>query len=726
MEDSSLLKATYLIIEDFNNKMRLFSEGKKLELLLIQNKVVDFFYNNPELKKINDAFSSLHQIVFCSLIFLGQAERLLKAYSNNEEDKARLKALVDQLNPVESFYRGIGGIIGYHAKTLKLILEKAEKEKENNSKITFKRAFGLDLSLDKKLVDSAIIESLKKQEMMAEVYPIGGAGDRLGLISEEGNPLPAAKLPFLNRTLLEGLIRDLQAREYLYFKLFSKQLITPIALMTSYEKDNYRFIQRICEDNKWFGRGSENFKIFIQPLVPVITTDGFWKLKNPFDVVFKPGGHGMIWKLAEEEKVFDWLRKKGRRKGLIRQINNPLAGIDNGILAFCGWGLKKDKGFGFLSCERLVGSAEGVLVLSEEEKNQEFHYHITNLEYTDFERFGFKDISMSKDNNFSYYPSNTNILFFDIDKIEKAIPKAPIPGLLVNIKNEQEFDPIDATFKEKGCARLESTMQNIADSMLNTFDFKLQDEETEEKLDTFVVYNERAKTISVTKRSFVKDKSHLETPHSAYYDLNLANLKLLKDRCRFNGVVQLEIDDYLENGPNQIFCYHPALGPLYSIIEKKIRGGFFKKNAEMQLDVAEVDIEDLSLEGSIVVEALSPMGHLDKDTLIYSHNGAKVELINVSVKNKGRAKEQKNAVWKNNPDRIECLKITLIGNAEFFAENIEFVGSFDIVVQNGTRAIAKKEGDKINIIYESINNPSWYWKYDIIDNQIIIKKIKNE
>ena len=51
-------------------------------------------------------------------------------------------------------------------------------------------------------------------------------------------------------------------------------------------------------------------------------------------------------------------------------------------------------------------------------------------------------------------------------------------------------------------------MQNIADSMVNTFDFKLQDEETEEKLDTFIVYNERAKTISVTKRSFAKEKSH--------------------------------------------------------------------------------------------------------------------------------------------------------------------------------------------------------------------------
>lgn len=46
---------------------------------------------------------------------------------------------------------------------------------------------------------------------MAEIYPLGGAGDRLGLVDEEtGECLPVAMLPYCGRTLLEGLIRDLQ------------------------------------------------------------------------------------------------------------------------------------------------------------------------------------------------------------------------------------------------------------------------------------------------------------------------------------------------------------------------------------------------------------------------------------------------------------------------------------------------------------------------------------
>jgi len=50
---------------------------------------------------------------------------------------------------------------------------------------------------------------------MAEIYPLGGAGDRLGLVDEEtGECLPVAMLPYCGRTLLEGLIRDLQVTCY--------------------------------------------------------------------------------------------------------------------------------------------------------------------------------------------------------------------------------------------------------------------------------------------------------------------------------------------------------------------------------------------------------------------------------------------------------------------------------------------------------------------------------
>lgn len=50
---------------------------------------------------------------------------------------------------------------------------------------------------------------------LAEIYPLGGSADRLGLVDPNtGECLPAAMLPYCGRTLLEGLIRDLQVLDH--------------------------------------------------------------------------------------------------------------------------------------------------------------------------------------------------------------------------------------------------------------------------------------------------------------------------------------------------------------------------------------------------------------------------------------------------------------------------------------------------------------------------------
>lgn len=88
-----------------------------------------------------------------------------------------------------------------------------------------------------------------------------GAGDRLGLKCEHtGEGLPVAVLPYCGRPLLESLIRDVQAREYLYYKLHGVQQMTPIAIMTSDAKDNHRRVTEFMNQCDWFGRGKESFR----------------------------------------------------------------------------------------------------------------------------------------------------------------------------------------------------------------------------------------------------------------------------------------------------------------------------------------------------------------------------------------------------------------------------------------------------------------------------------
>ncbi|CAI9756453.1 unnamed protein product [Fraxinus pennsylvanica] len=46
---------------------------------------------------------------------------------------------------------------------------------------------------------------------LGEIYPLGGSADRFGLVDPEtGECLLAVMLPYCRRTLMEGLIRDLQ------------------------------------------------------------------------------------------------------------------------------------------------------------------------------------------------------------------------------------------------------------------------------------------------------------------------------------------------------------------------------------------------------------------------------------------------------------------------------------------------------------------------------------
>ena len=88
-------------------------------------------------------------------------------------------------------------------------------------------------------------------------------------------------------------------------------------MMTSLEKDNHTHILSICEKRNWFGRSKESFRFFCQPSVPTMNREGAWCKKNSAELLMKPGGHGVIWKLARDEKIFEWLFSLGRTKALV-------------------------------------------------------------------------------------------------------------------------------------------------------------------------------------------------------------------------------------------------------------------------------------------------------------------------------------------------------------------------------------------------------------------------
>lgn len=608
------------------------------------------------------------RVVIASVIAIGQYSPVFDA-----QDKAlhSLESLLRDLRKIEDFYQEIGGILGYQACVLKAL------NPIDTEKASYHIPQSIDVFEESSAVKRKIITGILSLPRIAQICPVGGAADRLGLFDEHrGHFLPAAKLFFMGKTLLERIVVDLQALEYLYYKVSGVQHTVPLVLMTSQEKDNHEHILSLCENKRWFLRPKESFFVFSQPSVPVVNRSGQWCMQAPFVLHTKPGGHGAIWKLARDYGVFAKLCALGKDKLVIRQINNPIACTDYGLLAFIGEGCMHNKAFGFLSCPRQEGLAEGVNVLAQDSKG----YRLTNIEYC--------DTTLLKDK--SFLPANTNILFADLHAVFSASLRMPFPGAILNFRGEH--------------ARLESMMQNIADSFIEEIPCEK----------TFLVQARRIKTISTTKRLSGEKQVVYESPERCMIDFMHNARELLEVCCRFSVAEE-----------SVFFTYHPALGPLYSIIAAKLRGGCIKKGSELQLHLAEVDIENLYLDGSLCISADNVMGCIDDAGIVqYGDLVGRCTLKDVRVCNQGAQVTAWHTLWNQEPKRFECCKIILKGMSEFYAENITLSGDLQIEVADGEKVTASLINGSLRLIREPISRPSWHWDYHIEDNQdIIIKKV---
>jgi UTP---glucose-1-phosphate uridylyltransferase len=653
-----------------------------------------------------------NQYIIESIIAIGQAPIVFNAQNVKDNGLTLFNQLLELLSTLEGFYAYMGGIVGYHLTMLTLILKQIHGVEKTPHQIHYIYPPGINLEKNETKMQLAIRQGIESIKQIGEIYPVGGAGDRLNLTDPHtGAPLPAALLPFLGRTLIEGLIRDTQAIEYLAFKLFGEQWITPIAFMTSVEKNNHAHILNICQMNRWFGRPIESYHFFIQPVVPVITIEGNWSLVDPFVLNLKPSGHGVIWRLAEEQGIFDWLASQERRQCLVRQINNPVAGTDQSILALLGIGCQQGKAFGFISCERLLNSDEGMDVLVEKELPDGYDYEITNIEYTDLIQKGIQDIPAYPGSPYSLYPANTNVLFADIVAVRSTLKVCAMPGQLINLKLKVPYINSEGVRSFVLGGRLESTMQNIADYIVDHFPKRLSPDECIEQLRTFIIYNKRSKTISTTKKSYQPGQSTISTPEQVYYDI-LSNHYALLQHCQFELPPWRTIEDYLLDGPSCIFLFHPALGPLYPIIAQKIRRGRLALGAELQLEMAEIDIENLTLKGSLFITSPSPLGIYDDAGVLRYGGESRCSLHDVTVHNEGTISQPIQNYWKNDIIRKECVTILLHEGAEFHAQGVVLKGhkTFEVPAYHSLKLQGSTSGQWTETL-SPITKPSWQWNY---------------
>lgn len=696
---------------------------EKLEILNEQAELKEYLERHAPIAKLISGLSFSEQVLIKTVIVIGQGLRIFNQMFQVSDTKKALSHLLNVLNEIENSYDAIGGILGYHLAILQLIADK--QQSSSSMKADYHQPPFYDIRKNTPEVRRAVRLGITEMGTLAEIYPVGGAGDRLNLHDEvSGEALPVAALNFLGRPLLEGLIRDLQGREYLHYKLMGKQITTPVAMMVSHDKCNAQHIKNICEEHNWFGRPSESFKFFLQPLVPMVTIRGDWVMQAPLQPMLKPGGHGVIWKQALDSGVLDELVSQGQTHAIVRQINNPISGLDNALCAFLGFGMENQKVFGFASCPRLLNTSEGMDVLLRSDSHDRVNYCITNIEYTEFERHGLHDVPATEKSPYSLYPANTNILFVDLKQIKSTIPQNPFPGMLINMK--QSITDVDehGNRVELQAGRLECTMQNIADAIVDHYPHPLEHVTTKD-LSSFVTFNERHKTISVCKKTYVSGESFLETPEGCFYELLQNYDELLTQYCKMHLPPFPSMEKYLKQGPPYLIQMHPALGPLYSVIAQKVRGGKISSHSELFLEIAELDMQHLFLEGSLQIVADSVMGTRDaQDRIKYGENTGKCVLHNVSIQNQGIDRDAHNQYWKHQIKRNESCRIVLQGNAEFYAENVKIQGNQEFVVPDGHRMVVSMRHDKVNKEIKKIAAPTWHWKYTFdSENNVILEKV---
>lgn len=670
----------------------------KLAILLQTPQAAAAFSAAGPLIALYEQLSSGEQLAVYAVLAIGQGPHLF-AHAGEAQFYDAWKALVAQLAAMELFYASIGGIVGYHLNFLQRL-----HNSSSEASCCWRPPVSFDLVKDAEAAAQAILWGVELLSEISEVYLVGGAADRLRFVDEaSGAPRPAAALPLCGRTLLEGLFRDIQAREYLHYQVTGKQVTTPVVLMTSSDKDNDAHIRAICAAAHWFGRPMESFRIISQPMAPMIDEEGKWVMEKPLVLQVKPGGHGVVWTLARQHGCFDWLRSLGRKKMLLRQINNPIAGVDNGLLSLAGIGCHEDKAFGFATCPPLQGAAEGRIVLVEEAVQSRYRYHLSNIEYT-------AALSEAFANDHSF-PANSNILFADVDAVEQAVDSAAFPGLLLNMKGSVDSVAADGTVTRLRTGRLESTMQNISDHIVDVADRRLTDSEIH-GLRSFITSNSRHKTISVAKCAYEANRSLRHTQLGAFYDMMCNCHELLADYCHYTLPPLPDEERFLEHGPSFLCEYIPALGPLYSIIAQKIQHGSLAAGSELRLEISSLQIERLSLAGSLVILAENPLGAPDEAGVVqYGIGEGRCILRDVAVVNKGVDWSCHERFWMGQIVRVEALHIAICGAGEFFAEGVTFDGSYFIEVPDGYRVTAYMSAGAVAFKKERIFLPSWRWRY---------------
>lgn len=598
--------------------------------------VKTFFKDDKEKDSLKNRLASLDLSEFgrylvWTLSLLGQVHIVEFLLDGDEKLFSKKIRLIDQLQKLECLYENRGGCLGYHVEFSKCLKEKKKYICKNFSPCSF-----LDVSsLSQQEISFHVFLGIQNLLETGFCLLAGGRAERFF-----GSPSkrPLASLKFFNKSLLERFLDDIEGLEILYEKFFYKSLTIPLIVMVSSSiSEDLCFVEIKKTD-----RYSNGFlKILVQSDFPVISSEGSFLLDNG-ELIMLPGGHGMFWHEAYRQGFFRYFENLGKKHLLIRQINNPLAGLDKNLLLLLGISYAENKSFGVISCPRDERYSEGSWV---KVYDKETYAHI-NVEYVDFPYCDSLLLERA--------PANTNILYFNLEKNWESLSRLPVFEPILNMK----------PFVTKNCTKEKQWLGGRLECLIQDFT-KLLKDPAHEVPSVLILNSSRETVISSIKKSL--KESHLETPEKAFFDYVNCSRKLL-ELCRIILPERRSWKNFLTLGPEFIFEYHPSLGPTYALIQKKMFQGHFFENSITELNITDIFFRNISVAGHFVVN---------------SSLSGKCFLRNVKIENRGSFFEHPKESWKGELSTMECLKISLHEGSKIYAENILLQGNLHIDVPKG-------------------------------------------
>lgn len=436
---------------------------------------------------------------------------------------------------------------------------------------------------------SAEAEGLAQAGAAAFVLVAGGLGERLG------HPGIKVALPVelaTGRSFLELYIRHILAFERAADPDGSRNLRLPLAIMTS--DDTHGPTAAFLERNRNFGMESAQILLVKQEKVPsLVDAQARFALcaDDPFRIETKPHGHGDVHSLLHLSGLAARWKAEGRKWVVFFQDTNALS--FRAIPAALGVSSREGLHMNSLAVPRRAKEAAGGIV---EMRFPGGRVLTVNVEYNQLDPLLRATVNPEGDvpdaSGFSPYPCNINVLVFSLGPYEETLRRHG--GAVPEFVNPKYADAARTVFKKP--TRLECMMQDYPRQLASCAGVGFT------RFDRWVSFSAVKNSL---EEAAAKARAGLppEGAGSGEMDWYAAGRRFLElcgwrvergPEREFGGLL-------LSTGP--VVSLDPLLAPTLEALRRRLKGGRISGRSALVIEGAEVEVEDLDLDGALVIRA---------------------------------------------------------------------------------------------------------------------------